>query len=104
MRRYRAEHGRNSDLDEGPRYRDASHREEFFQVELEPDTEHQEYHADLRQLARYIIVCRVSEHVAPEENARHHIPDYWRESDPTREETKRQRRYKSSSQGEDQVE
>jgi hypothetical protein len=47
MRRGRAQCSRQSDLNESTRYRHGSNREKFFQVELEPHTEHQEYHADL---------------------------------------------------------
>ena len=49
-RQQRAEHGGDDALPDGPGNRDAAHRQQLLEVELQADAEHQQDHADLGEL------------------------------------------------------
>jgi len=58
---------------------EAAHRDQLRQAELEPDAEHQEYHADLRQFARFRRVGNPGEGIRPDGDADDEVAQHRRQ-------------------------
>ena len=71
----RAERRRHAALDERARDRHATDGEQFLDVKLQPDAEHQQNHADLGQLLGEMLVGHEAGRVRTDEDSREEIPD-----------------------------
>ena len=84
-RHRRAKNGRNGDLGGRPRQGDAANGEEIARREVHPYAEHQEDHADLRELLREVGIGDEAGAVRPDGDSRDEVPDERRQAQPDRE-------------------
>jgi len=66
-------------------------RQQFFEVELQPDAEHQQDDPNLSQLFRQHPVGHEARRVGTDGNPAQQIPDDRRQSEPVRQVAERQR-------------
>ena len=85
------------------RYRDATHGEQFLDVKLQTDPEHQKDDADFRKLFRDFRVGDEPGCVRPDEGARNQVTDERRQAEPLREISEEQRGTEAAGQREDQI-
>ena len=90
-------------LRDGSRDRDPTHGEQLVQVKLQPDAEHQENHADLRQLLGERAVRDEARRVWTDQDPGEQVADDRRQADALRDEAQDQRRAETASECEDQI-
>ena len=90
--RHRAGHG------------DAPDGDELFDVELQPDPEHQQDDADLGQLLGHVTVRHEARRVGSDEEARDKISDDGGEPGTMRGKAEHERRAEAARQGQNQIE
>ena len=88
----RAEHGRDRALRDGAGYRDASNREQFLDVKLQADAEHQQDDADFGELFGDFSVGDEPGRVRTDQRAREQVADDGGQTRALREVAKHQAR------------
>ena len=86
-----------------PGNRDAPHRQQFLEVELQPDAEHQQDDADLGELLGQRRVGDEAGRVRADQRAGEQVADDRRQAEPLREVAEHQRGGQAAGQREDQV-
>ena len=87
-----AQHSRHRTLDNGARNGDAPHGQQFFDVELEPDAEHEQNDADFGELFCQRRVGDEAGCVRPHQRARQQVTDNRRKPEAVGEEAQYQGR------------
>ena len=85
MRRDGPESRRDHALRDRARDSHAADREQFLDMELEADAEHEQDHADFRKLLGEARVGHEARSMRPDENPAEQIPDNGREPEPLRQ-------------------
>src|SRR3546814_10311992 len=86
MHQARPEQGRNHDLDERAGDGDPADSDQILDREMQPDTEHQQDHADLRELVRQRSIADEAGSEGADRHACEQIADERRQLQPARSE------------------
>jgi hypothetical protein len=97
-----AERGRDGDLHEGARQRDLAHSKQVLHREVQPDAEHQQHHADLRELLRELHVGDEARSSGADEDARNEVAHERGQLELHRDETEHERDAERRGDGRDQ--
>ncbi|KAF5033377.1 hypothetical protein DSECCO2_607360 [anaerobic digester metagenome] len=98
-----SQHGRGQALHDGSGDSHPSHRQELFEMGLQPDTEHQQDHPDLGELFRQLQVGHYPGRMGADHDSCEEIAHDGGETDPVREVPEDQGSRETAGQGEDQV-
>ena len=99
----RAEQRRDHALADGAGHRDASHRQQLLDMELQADAEHQQDHADLGELFGHSRIHRHPGRVRADERAGQQIADNRRKSQPLRDVAEEERAAQARRERKDEV-
>ena len=102
-RDHRAQERGHGTLRNRTRYRHATNGEEFLDVKLQTDAEHQEDDANLRKLFRDVRVRHEPGRVGADQDARKQVADERRQPEPLRDVPEEQRGAEATREREDQV-
>jgi hypothetical protein len=103
LRQEDPEGGRDRALNDGTRNRNLAYSEEFLDVELQADAEHQQDDADFSELFCHRTVRHVARRVGPDEKAGDQVTDDRRQAQPLCEIAKDQGGGKTTGQREYEV-
>ena len=85
QRDHRPERGRHQALDDRPGHGDPADGEQFLEVEVQPDAEHQQDDADLGQLLGQVPVGDEAGRVRPDDDPGQQVADDRRQPEPVRD-------------------
>ena len=95
-RRDRAQDGGHETLEDRTRYRDPPHREQFVDMKMQPDAEHDEDDTDLGKLFGQILIGMEARRVLADNNPGKEITDDGREPEPMVRKPRNKRRGEST--------
>ncbi len=95
------EASRNEALKDRAGHRDAAHREKFLDVEVQPDPEHEQNHADIGKLLGEMRVGLEAGRVLADDDPREEISDDGRQPEPVRDVPKHEGRAERAGQRQD---